>query len=124
MAINIININGLQCNPSVLEIGIQDVSAPDAGRDLTGTMHPMKIGEKQTVQLEWWEPDRTEVKNVLSRVRAESFPVSYYDPNTDTWTTKTMYVGDRQVPIRMWGTDSQGNVRAWYSKMSFKLIEI
>lgn len=124
MAINIISINGLQCNPSVMEVGIQDVSSPDAGRDLTGRMHPMKIGEKQTIELEWWEPSRAEVKAVLEKVKAESFSVSYYDPNTNTWTTKTMYVGDRKVPIRMWGTDPYGNVKAWYSKMSFKLIEI
>lgn len=124
MAIDIIEINGLKCNPSVMEIGIQDVSAPDAGRDLTGRMHPMKIGEKQTITLEWWEPDRAEVKAVLEKVNSESFSVKYYNPTTNTWQTRTMYVGDRQVPVRMWGTDPYGHVKAWYSKMSFKLIEI
>ena len=124
MALNIIRINGVQCNPSVMEIGVQDVSAPDAGRDLSGRMHPMKIGEKQTVSLEWWEPSRAEVQQVLAAVKPESFYVEYYDPETDTWTSRLMYVGDRKTPVRMWGTDSYGNVRAWYSNMSFNLIEI
>ena len=115
----IININGVECDPSVMEIGFQDVSCPDAGRDLSGTMHPMKLGQKQTVNLEWWEPDRNEVKQVLQAVAPESFPVTYYDPQTNTEVTRTMYVGDRTAPIRMWNTG-----RAWYSKLSFKLIEI
>lgn len=125
----VIEINGVEFDPSVMEIGVQDVSSPDAGRDLNGTMIPLKITTKQTVKVEWWEPTRTLVRRVLrqmyifhdngSYTPKQSFNVRYYDPITNTLVQKRMYVGDRTIPVRFWGDD-----RARYSKLSFNLIEI
>lgn len=131
-----INIAGTLFNPSVLEFGLQDVSAPDAGRTLTGRMIPAKICTKVTIKVEFWEPSRQLVSDVLhcfyqkktngklklvngQPIPLNSFSVAYYDPITGDKVVREMYVGDRSIPVRMWGTQ-----RAWYSKLSFTLIEI
>ena len=114
----IININGVDFKPSVMEIGIQDVSAADAGRTQQGVMQKMRIAEKTTINLEWWEPSRALTSQILWAVHPEYFNVTYYDPKTMAVVTKVMYVGDRTAPVRMWGDD-----RAFYSRVSFNLIE-
>ena len=114
----IININGVDFKPSVMEIGIQDVSAADAGRTQAGYMQKMKIAEKTTINLEWWEPSRELTSQILNAVSPEYFYVTYEDPKDMTIKTKVMYVGDRTAPVRMWG-----DARAFYSRVSFNLIE-
>lgn len=114
----IIKINGTEFKPSAMSIGIQDVSASDAGRDQSGTMHKMLITQKRKIELEWWCPSPQLTKQILSAVNSEYFSVQYTDPLTNTLVTKTMYVGDRSAPIEMWGAN-----RKLYSKVSFNLIE-
>lgn len=114
----VIKINGTEFDPSEMTIEIQDVSAPDAGRDLSGTMQKMTICQKRTIQVAWWQPSPSVVASVLTKVKPEYFPVQYTDPQTNSLVTKTFYVGDRTSPLQVWG---DGMKR--YSKLSFKLIE-
>ena len=123
----VITINGTQYDPSELTIGLQDVSAPEAGRDLSGLMHKMTVAQKVTIQVAWWQPTPALVSQVLNSVQfdttqqhnpIEYFPVTYNDPLTNTTVTKTFYVGDRSAPVQVWGTGTKR-----YSKLSFKLIE-
>ena len=114
----ILTINGLGVDPSVITYGIQDVSAPDAGRDLSGTMQKMTITQKRTIQLEWWQPDPALTAQILQTVKPEYFNVTYTDPESNTQVTKTFYVGDRSAPVQVWGANTKR-----YSKLSFKLIE-
>ena len=114
----VITINGTQYDPSELTVGIQDISAPDAGRDLTGKMWKMTVAQKVTIQLSWWQPSPTLVSQVLNSVSSEYFNVTYNDPITNTTVTKSFYVGDRSAPVQVWGTGTKR-----YSKLSFKLIE-
>lgn len=114
----VITINGTQYDPSELTIGIQDVSAPDAGRDLSGIMWKMKISQKVTIQLGWLQPDPALVSQILTSVAPEYFSVQYTDPITNSSVTKTFYVGDRSAPYQVWGTNTKR-----FSKLSFKLIE-
>lgn len=114
----VIKINGTEFDPSEMTIGIQDVSAPDAGRDLSGTMQKMTICQKRTIQVAWWQPSPSVVASVLTKVKPEYFPVQYTDPESNSLVTKTFYVGDRSAPLQVWGVGSKR-----YSKLSFKLIE-
>lgn len=127
-------INGHAYNPSVFEVGIQDVSSPEAGRDLTGTMYPMKITTKFTLKVEFWEIKPSDAKQILldmSLVKngvvkpRNYFAVAFWNPFTGNTETRNFYVGDRSLPVRMWRT-SNGNLtnRAWYAKLTFNLIEI
>ena len=115
---SILTINGTGYDPSAITYGIQDVSAPDAGRDLSGTMQKMTICQKRTISLEWWQPEPALTAQILTSVKPEYFPVTYTDPESNTTVTKTFYCGDRTAPVQVWGT---GNKR--YSKVTFKLIE-
>ena len=93
----IIKINGTEFKPSAMSIGIQDVSASDAGRDQSGTMHKMLITQKRKIELEWWCPSPQLTKQILSAVNSEYFSVQYTDPLTNTLVTKTMYVGSPTI---------------------------
>ena len=117
---SILTINGLGVDPNSITYGIQDVSAPDAGRDLTGLMHKMTVTQKRTIQLEWWQTDPALTAQILTAVKPEYFNVTYPDPESNSNVTKTFYVGDRSTPVQVWGS-GVGNKR--YSKLSFKLIE-
>ena len=114
----VIKINGTEYDPSELTVGIQDISAPDAGRDLTGLMHKMTVTQKVTIQLAWWQPSPAVVSAVLNSVKDEYFSVQYNDPISNSLVTKTFYVGDRSAPVQVWGSSTKR-----YSKLSFKLIE-
>lgn len=116
----IIKINGTEFKPSVMTIGVQDISAPNAGRDQSGYMHKMRLTSKVRISLEWAEPSKALTSQILTAVAPEYFYVQYTDPVTNSLVTKTMYVGDRSAPVRMWGSSSG---RQWYSKVSFNLIE-
>ena len=116
-----ITINGQSFDPSKLSIGIQDVSASDAGRDQTGTMWKMLITRKYKIELEWWCPSVEETARILGAVQQEYFNVTFHDPlnpDPNSVVTKTMYVGDRSAPVQMWGDD-----RRFYSSVKFNLIE-
>ena len=114
----VIKINGTEYDPSELTVGIQDISAPDAGRDLTGYMYKMTVCQKVTIQLTWLQPSPALVSQILNSVKSEYFQVQYNDPLTNSLSTKTFYVGDRSAPVQVWGTNNKR-----YSKLSFKLIE-
>ena len=122
----VIKINGTEYDPSELTVGIQDVSAPDAGRDLSGTMQKMTVCQKVTIQVAWWQPSPALVSAVINSVMydpithafVEYFPVQYNDPISNSLVTKTFYVGDRSAPVQVWGSSTKR-----YSKLSFKLLE-
>ena len=113
-----ITINGQNFDPSKMTIGIQDVSASDAGRDQEGTMYKMLITRKYKIELEWWCPSREETSRILKAVRPEYFYVTFTDPVENALVPKMMYVGDRSAPVQMWG-----DARQFYSSVKFNLIE-
>lgn len=116
---SIIQINGVWFDPSGMDFGRQSVSAPDAGRDLTGLMHSMKIAEKETITVSWNYPRPEIVRSALQAVEArEYFPVRYPDEKTGNYVTKTFYVGDRSISTERWSSRQK-----LYSKLSFKMIE-
>lgn len=114
----VIKINGVNFDPSEMEIGVQDVSASEAGRDQRGVMQKMLISSKFKIRVAWREPSRALTAQILTAVKPEYFQVQFWNPETNSLTTRTMYVGDRSAMVRMWG-----DARAWYSKVEFNLIE-
>lgn len=112
-------VNGVEVlAPSALSTGIQDISAPDSGRDLSGLMHKNKIGEKRTVQLTWNGLKPSEVAQIITAFQAqEYFTVTYWDPsNAVSQVTKTFYLGDRSAPVYNWAL-------GLYESLSFQIIE-
>lgn len=113
--------------PSVLTPSIYDISQPDSGRTLDGLMHSNKLrgsdGEivtKATLVLEWWMLTPAEAQTILSAFEAnEYFDVTYYDPrNGTTPVTKTFYLGDREIPVKIWTSNNKR-----YASLGFTIIE-
>lgn len=113
--------------PSVFTISSYDISAPDSGRDLNGLMYANKLKDengnilkKTTIAVEWWMCTPSEAKTILTALEAnEYFSVTYNDPHDDSaQTTKTFYLGDRDVPVKMWTLNQK-----LYEHISTTLIE-
>jgi len=119
MAILYVNNTAVK-TPSVMSFGIYDVSAPDSGRDINGLMYKNTIGQKRTIELEWWNPSAADTATLLTLFQSnEYFKVKYYDPtNASTMTEKTFYLGDRTAPVKQWTTKDKR-----YEKVSFSIIE-
>lgn len=127
-----INVNGTwqEFKPSEMTVSVMDISAPDAGRDQTGYMWTQKLKNsngdvilKHKIQLAWWCPDPAVVASVLNAIKPERFYVSFHDPFNSNPTggniSCLMYVGDREMPVQMWGAN-----RKFYSRLAFDLIEV
>ena len=104
--------------PSIFSVGLQDVSAPDSGRDITGLMHKNKITEKRTISLGWNYLKPSEMATILSAFKAkEYFSVTYYGPtNPNARVTKTFYLGDVSTPLYNW-------TLRLYESLTFNIIE-
>lgn len=117
-------LNGVSViDPSELSWTLQDISAHDAGRDEAGTMHPMKICQKRTVQLGWNMIDPGNALAILNAVsgNAQTFLCTLPDATTGQLRQGTYYVGDRTAPMQQWFNRVDGQL---YSKVSFTLIEV
>ena len=114
-----LKVNGVDIKtPNEFQVNIQDVSAPDSGRDIQGLMWKNTIGQKRTIALRWNYLRPAELNTILSAFSAhEYFNVTYYDPlNPTTQVTKTFYLGDRSAPLYNWTLQL-------YESLSFNIIE-
>ena len=108
-------------DPDVMEFTLQDISTKDAGRDESGLMHKLKIGQKVTYKLCWRQADPVSTSQILSAVSAEYFTGVLMNPVTNSMETRTYYVGDRSVPVQQWMPNRvDGKL---YSKIEFTIIE-
>lgn len=115
----IFRINGVEMPcPSKFDIGIQDVSDPDAGRDLSGRMWKGKVAQKITIDVAYPYPTPDVVSKVLNAIEPEYINVTFEHPRTMEATTIECYVGDRSAPYKFWWV---GNKR--FETLSFRLIE-
>lgn len=111
-------------DPSDMEWGKQDVSAPGAGRTLDTNMHKDKVGEKRKLTLKWPSCEPEDAHLVLVAFNDEYFNVTYYDPLIGADTTKTFYCGDMSAPVRWWCEhDLNGRPQKWYGSVAFDIIE-
>lgn len=110
--------NAIPC-PSVMNWGLQDVSAPDSGRVLDGndTMYKNRTSQKVKLELQWNGVDPEKIQQILLAFNPEYFNVTYYDPMLGN-TTKTFYCGDRSAPVKIWW----GHKKV-YEQVSFNIIE-
>jgi hypothetical protein len=103
-------------SPSVYQVEYNDISDPDAGRTEDGLMHKNRIGQKVKIQLAWNNVNDTVASTVLTAFDPEYVSVKYKDPKTNSFQTKTFYVGDRSAPAY------NRTVGLW-SNISFNIIE-
>lgn len=103
--------------PATMEVEIEDISAPDAGRTADTVMHKKTLRTVYALSLSWHNLHTAQAQAVLSRFsEAEYFPVTFLDPYTGGMNTKTFYIGNRTVPMY------SAELDVW-SNISFKVVE-
>lgn len=115
-----LTVNGteLPC-PSAFTWSLQDVSASDAGRTQDALMHKMLVAQKRKLVVEWAFKEWSEVSSILQTVNeSEYLTVNYPDMMSGEYETRTFYIGDRTVPVKLWWTNKQ-----LMERVSFDFIE-
>ena len=104
--------------PSKMEWSLQDVSIGYSGRDDSGLMFKGRITQKRKIVLEWAGKKPADAKIILEAFNPEYVDVKFFDPLIGDMTTKTMYVGDRTSPVKIWTVNNK-----IYETISFDIIE-
>lgn len=86
---------------STLAITYFDVSDPDAGNSITGSMWKGYIGSKRKLEITWNALYPTVIQTVLAAVKGlNSFAVNFYDPESGQYVTSNFYAGDRKSDFK------------------------
>lgn len=108
-------------NPSVYNVGIQDIVSEKTRRNANGKLIADKIAQKVTIELGWKYLTNAQYVSILALFSTFFFNATYHDPTTGTTATKTFYVGDRKCGTFKYST-SLNSITGW-SDISFSLIE-
>lgn len=102
--------------PSSYTWGLQDVSASGAGRTEDYLMHKMRGAQKVKLNLAWQNVSSDVMSRVLQAFNPEYISVTYLDAMSNTFQTKTFYVGDRTAPLY------NASMGVWQN-LAFNIIE-
>lgn len=99
MAVLKIN-NVIMPTPNKLTVARSDLSSSESGRTLAGKMLKDIVATKTTISCSWSVLNWEECSILLSAVESTGafMNVTYPDPKTGNYATKTCYVGDRTAP--------------------------
>jgi hypothetical protein len=86
---------------STLVINYYDVSDPDSGNSINGSMWKGYVGSKRKLEITWNILYPTMIQSVLTAVKGKnSFPVRFYDPESGSYVTSNFYAGDRKTDFK------------------------
>ena len=83
--------------PRTYTVSLQDLDSSDSGRSETGVMVRNRVRAGVYKIQATWRVTRTDLAKIVAAINAVSFSVRFFDPNTLTTPTKTMYAGDRSA---------------------------
>lgn len=116
-----LKINGTDVTDYIALGGVQwqrsDVDGPDAGRDLTATLHRNRVATKRRLDITCRPLKAEEAQIVLTAIMPEWVTVEYLDPQAGA-VTRTMYSNNNPATFLM----KQGGTE-WWSGITFPLIE-
>lgn len=96
----VLKINGITpAAPSKIEVSISDIDSENAGRDTKGIMYRDRIAVKRKLTCSWNALNNREISQLLKAVKGQFFKLSYHDPESGNFETRTFYVGDRTTPV-------------------------
>ena len=99
---DIIKINNITMPcPSRIDVTIQDFQSDNSGRSADGTMHIDVVATKRQLLLGWNYLTSDEICKLFSVFNgSDTYQVYFPDATTNTFMTRTMYVGDRTTSVR------------------------
>lgn len=115
---NLSNNTSITVIPSAMTWSLNNVNAPDSGRDYTGYMYTNRVTQKRKLELEFSGFDWKEVSDLLKAINSEYCSVKYPDMLSGTMETRTFYAGDQEAPVYIWW-----NGQKICSTLKFNLIE-
>lgn len=104
--------------PSSFTWGLQDISAAESGRTDDTIMHKNRVGQKRKISLGWITKDWKTTAKIMRAFNPEYINVRYPDMMSESYQTRTFYVGDRSAPVKYWLAG-----RKLIEQISFDIIE-
>ena len=117
------NVSAVTPDPSSLEYGYMDISAPDAGRTLApnNPMIKMRTSSKRKLNITWTLITFAQASAILQAFSPEYFYIRYYDIEDAAWETRQFYAGDRSAPAQWMNVPGRTDRVA---TLSFDVIEV
>lgn len=114
---SLLTIGGVpMATPSSIQVSIMDISR--AERNANGNMTIERINTKKKLAISYDFIDSFALEKLLGVIKNTYFDVTFIDPVTNNFVTKSMYCGDRNMGVLDYWTDY---IR--YKDVSFDLIE-
>lgn len=107
-----IKINGLEiaAYPSQFTVTTLDIDDGESSvRTADGTLNRDRIAVKRQIEMTWGPLPWATISALLGSMENVFFPVTYPDPMTGKYETKTFYVGNRPTPFAV----SKGSEIMW-----------
>lgn len=107
-----LKINGVDIAAHPKEFSVTPLDLDDAEsttRTADGTLTRSRIAVKRQIDMSWGVLSWTEISAILTAMRDEFFELTYPDPMTGQFETKTFYVGNRPAPFAV----GDGNDIRW-----------
>lgn len=105
-------INGKEvaAYPSSFTVTMLDIDDGESSvRTSNGMLSRDRVAVKRQIEMSWGVLKWSEISGVLTAMEDVFFPVTYPDPMTGKYETKTFYVGNRPAPFAV----AQGNEVLW-----------
>lgn len=114
-----LTINGTKvAAPDTYEVTIADLDA-SANRSGNGNLFRDRVAVKRTINVSWLLMSGKDLSTLLNSVSSVFFPVTYFDPQTNSTKTGTFYASDRPAGIAVKNSDGSYTWR----NIAFSLIE-
>lgn len=97
---NYITINGTRLpTPTTYRVQMADLDTENTTRDETGVLHRDRIRAGVYKIIVSWRLRSSQLASIISLIQSSSFTVTFFDTNTMSYQTKTMYAGDRESEV-------------------------
>lgn len=118
-----LTVNGTDMTPYIAFGGLKwqrnDIEAPDAGRNMSGTMERGRVGTKIRLDVTCRPMTAAELGIVLNTIQPETVTVTYDDPLYG-YVAKTMYSNNNPASFQMKRRDG----KEYWAGVTFPLIEV
>lgn len=106
--------------PDGFSVAVRDIDDGEAsGRTTDATMTRSRIGVKRQIEMSFSALPWKTASKLLQQVKDEFVNVTYPDPETGKYETKSFYVGDRPALVALEDTDGT----LWWSGIQYTLTE-
>lgn len=105
--------------PSTYQVTVLDLDDGESSvRTADGTLNRDRIAVKRQIEMAWGMLTWSKMSELLQSMSDVFFPVTYPDPMTGKYETKTFYVGNRPAPFSV-----MSNGTMFWNGLKLTLIE-